>query len=234
MFVFLALPTELRFMVYHHVSDPVATCLSDYKGMYLSCRQIKAEMDQECPRPLSKYLEMEGGPEPGQLNLQLVPLPRQPHFRDIRNLRITFELGDWLANVNLTPFAHYIWRPHWVGTDDFFASNSPRFLNLGSLAPLKLESITFVVTFSADPSRYPGQIRETVEIMCREVIQTRALPNVKRFEFAQTAGWDNTLRDALGRVWRGLPTRKLLDWRFVPGYPVANNDRFICERITKS
>jgi hypothetical protein len=238
MFDFLGLPTELRFMVYREISDPLTACVSDYKGMYLSCRQLKAEMDQECPKPLARYLETEGGPEPGQLNLRLMPLPQEPHFCNIRKLRVSFELGDWLANWTSAPFFHFLLRPRWVGTDAFFASNPPRLFNMGSLAPLRLESVTFVITLtgnvSARPYQYSAQIGEIVETMCREIVQAKALPNVNRFEFVQSGGWGITVPIALHNIWKNLRGQEISDWRFLRGWPTTYDFQFVCERTTGS
>jgi len=46
MFPFLELPIELRFNIYALVAVPVKNQPSDYPGLYLSCSQIKSEIDQ--------------------------------------------------------------------------------------------------------------------------------------------------------------------------------------------
>ncbi|PSN75325.1 hypothetical protein BS50DRAFT_628525 [Corynespora cassiicola Philippines] len=45
---FFSLPIELRWMVYHHAADIDSNAWHDYWGFYISCRQIKNEMDAEC------------------------------------------------------------------------------------------------------------------------------------------------------------------------------------------
>jgi hypothetical protein len=45
---FFALPTELRFEVYHIINDANDVPMSAFKGLYQSCRQAKDEMDAEC------------------------------------------------------------------------------------------------------------------------------------------------------------------------------------------
>jgi len=43
----LNLPIELRFQISTLVAIPSVAALSDYIGLYLSCKQINAEFDQE-------------------------------------------------------------------------------------------------------------------------------------------------------------------------------------------
>jgi hypothetical protein len=45
---FFALPTELRFEVYHIINEANDVPMSAFKGLYQSCRQAKDEMDAEC------------------------------------------------------------------------------------------------------------------------------------------------------------------------------------------
>ena len=44
---FLTLPTELRFQIYGYLCDIRTTPFSAYRGLYLSCHAIKAELDNE-------------------------------------------------------------------------------------------------------------------------------------------------------------------------------------------
>lgn len=44
---FFSLPAELRFQVYHYIAVPNVTQFYEYRGLYLSCKRIKAEIDQE-------------------------------------------------------------------------------------------------------------------------------------------------------------------------------------------
>ncbi|CAE7185786.1 hypothetical protein CFE70_006352 [Pyrenophora teres f. teres 0-1] len=53
---FLQLPSEIRLQVYSHMAIPFTTPFSAYRGLYLSCRQIRAEMDDECGKILGEYL----------------------------------------------------------------------------------------------------------------------------------------------------------------------------------
>jgi hypothetical protein len=53
---FLDLPRELRDMVYDHMADPTSTWFSDYISLYLSCHQIKAEIEEECGPVMETHL----------------------------------------------------------------------------------------------------------------------------------------------------------------------------------
>jgi hypothetical protein len=53
---FLNLPLELRFQIYGITADPSIAPFSEYQGLYLSCRQIKDEMDTELPRATNAHL----------------------------------------------------------------------------------------------------------------------------------------------------------------------------------
>lgn len=53
---FLDLPIELRFEVYGYIVIPDSAPLSAYRGLYQSCRQIKAEMDSECVKVFKAHL----------------------------------------------------------------------------------------------------------------------------------------------------------------------------------
>jgi hypothetical protein len=55
-FPFLELPTELRFHVYAIITIPRDAPFSAYSGVYLSCKQIKAEIDQEGAKATKSYL----------------------------------------------------------------------------------------------------------------------------------------------------------------------------------
>jgi hypothetical protein len=53
---FLKLPTELRLQIYKIVAVPHDAPFSAYAGLYLSCRQIKTELDKEAPTAINKHL----------------------------------------------------------------------------------------------------------------------------------------------------------------------------------
>jgi hypothetical protein len=62
---FFDLPTELRFQIYGLIAIPVTAPFSDFSGLYLSCHQIKAELDDESPRVLAAYLARIASGTPG-------------------------------------------------------------------------------------------------------------------------------------------------------------------------
>lgn len=54
---FLDLYLELRLEVYSYMTPAVKDFEhADYQGLYLSCKQIKAEMDDECVKPMKKIM----------------------------------------------------------------------------------------------------------------------------------------------------------------------------------
>ncbi|KAI1683713.1 hypothetical protein KJE20_06218 [Pyrenophora tritici-repentis] len=53
---FLDLPAETRLQIYSYMAIPDTTPFSAYHGLYLSCRQVRAEMDDECGKILGEYL----------------------------------------------------------------------------------------------------------------------------------------------------------------------------------
>jgi len=53
---FLSLPTELRFAIYSIIAIPDTAPFSAYHGLYMSCRQVKTEMDGECGKVLLEHL----------------------------------------------------------------------------------------------------------------------------------------------------------------------------------
>ncbi|KAH4906326.1 hypothetical protein HBH70_108280 [Parastagonospora nodorum] len=57
---FLDLPLELRYQVYFYIAIPRYTYFSTYHGLYLSCHQVRNEMNQECGSILQKHLDLIG------------------------------------------------------------------------------------------------------------------------------------------------------------------------------
>jgi hypothetical protein len=52
----LELPLELRNQIYAIIATPTEAPFFEYKGLYLSCHQIKEEMDSECPKAFEEHL----------------------------------------------------------------------------------------------------------------------------------------------------------------------------------
>ncbi|PVH99290.1 hypothetical protein DM02DRAFT_629515 [Periconia macrospinosa] len=55
-FRFLSLPAEIRLKIYPLCANPLDRPFSEYKGLYLSCRQIYWEMDVECTKIWKTHL----------------------------------------------------------------------------------------------------------------------------------------------------------------------------------
>jgi hypothetical protein len=53
---FFQLPAEIRVDIYGLMALPFEVPVSEYRGLYMSCRQVKMEMDYECSKVLEKYV----------------------------------------------------------------------------------------------------------------------------------------------------------------------------------
>ncbi|KAF2826976.1 hypothetical protein CC86DRAFT_370071 [Ophiobolus disseminans] len=81
---FLRLPHELRFAIYAIVAiSATAPFSAEYSGLYLSCRQIKKEVDSEGPKALSAHISIIAKDIPGvQLTvLNAASFPARQHVR---------------------------------------------------------------------------------------------------------------------------------------------------------
>ncbi|KAF2826815.1 hypothetical protein CC86DRAFT_406064 [Ophiobolus disseminans] len=87
---FLSLPRELRNEVYAYATDLRTHSSADYSGFYMSCRQIKEELDIEGARCLKAYLT-KFKPSSAAHEGFLFDVPDT--LKDMRNLRIS--LGTW-------------------------------------------------------------------------------------------------------------------------------------------
>jgi hypothetical protein len=54
---FLNLPAEIRCLIYSYTVCPDITPITEFNGLYTSCRQIKHETDVECAKYLRPYLQ---------------------------------------------------------------------------------------------------------------------------------------------------------------------------------
>lgn len=54
---FLDLPPELRLQVHGIIAIPDVAPFAEYRGLYLSCHQVKDELDKEGPQGLFRYLD---------------------------------------------------------------------------------------------------------------------------------------------------------------------------------
>ncbi|KAF2826796.1 hypothetical protein CC86DRAFT_406049 [Ophiobolus disseminans] len=81
---FLNLPREFRNVIYAHAAAP-ATSLSNYKGLRLSCKQVRAEYTHECCRNLQLYLQSLRELMPGIC----VEIPEASQYTGRCNLRLS-------------------------------------------------------------------------------------------------------------------------------------------------
>jgi hypothetical protein len=72
---FLDLPLEIRLHVYSYIAFPTSGPFSDYYGFYLSCQQIKAEIDEEAPKICRRFLDKFSLANPGHLFDHGITLP---------------------------------------------------------------------------------------------------------------------------------------------------------------
>jgi hypothetical protein len=79
---FLDLPAELRYQIYGYIAIPDTAPLSSYAGLYLSCRQIRLEMESECIKVFRAYLAT----LQNQLEETHVDLPES--FAEMQRLRL--------------------------------------------------------------------------------------------------------------------------------------------------
>ena len=79
---FLDLPAELRNQVYGYIAIPHTVPLSSYIGLYLSCRQIRTEMDSECAKVFRQYLGT------FQYQLQDAHLDMPETFAEMQHVRL--------------------------------------------------------------------------------------------------------------------------------------------------
>jgi hypothetical protein len=119
---FLDLPAELRLEIYEWVNADNTVPTSEFKGLYLSCRQIKEEMDDACiTKPTQMVQKI--------LNDDAIPFTFTPtkNFSKVRQLTIRLP-------------ANYLLDQAW---DDY-----PGFDNLHKLLSLPLESVTVKLTYA--------------------------------------------------------------------------------------
>jgi hypothetical protein len=72
---FLDIPLEIRLHVYSYIAFPTSGPFSDYRGLYLSCQQIKAEINEEAPKICRSFLDRFSLANPGHLFEYGVTLP---------------------------------------------------------------------------------------------------------------------------------------------------------------
>ncbi|KAF2826973.1 hypothetical protein CC86DRAFT_466732 [Ophiobolus disseminans] len=103
---FFSLPGELRFAIYAIIAIPDTAPFSAYHGLYMSCRQIKTEMDDECGKRFGAYLEtlksaFQDGPRPIRLTFGET-YPTMHHARlSTNDLGVYNKTLDPLASLHL-------------------------------------------------------------------------------------------------------------------------------------
>ncbi|PVH99289.1 hypothetical protein DM02DRAFT_729304 [Periconia macrospinosa] len=116
---FLHLPTEIRLNIYGFCGNPLNYPFSQFEGLYLSCRQIHNEMDEECRKILQGQLAPVEAFDLSGTNLS---------FKDLRNpvvnIYLIKEEGEQAA----------------LDFNDNLLDESVEFIE--SLPPLHLESVT--------------------------------------------------------------------------------------------
>lgn len=68
--IFLALYPELRVKIYKFIAPTYRSSKFEYQGLFLSCRQIKSELEHECILAFNKFIE--------SIKEAWRPLPLQP------------------------------------------------------------------------------------------------------------------------------------------------------------
>ncbi|KAF2448469.1 hypothetical protein P171DRAFT_213342 [Karstenula rhodostoma CBS 690.94] len=51
------LPVEIRLRIYEHMTPPIDSRMADWRGMFMSCKQIHYEMKHELVRNMRRYLD---------------------------------------------------------------------------------------------------------------------------------------------------------------------------------
>jgi hypothetical protein len=101
---FLDLPTELRNYIYGYMAMeiPISTPLTSYLGLYLSCHQIKSEIETECaPILRAQIAALQDSIKPVHLTIPSSFLPRQHlHVCQVRQLKYTSGTSTWFRRYS--------------------------------------------------------------------------------------------------------------------------------------
>jgi hypothetical protein len=95
---FLDLPPEMRFQVYAYIAIPDSAPFSDYHGMYLSCKQIRTEMNKECGRVLGSHLKAI------QTSLIKMSITIPTTFLAMQHIHLTYDFPRPREPSNTYPF----------------------------------------------------------------------------------------------------------------------------------
>jgi hypothetical protein len=138
-FPFLLLPAEIRLQIYGIMAIPDTDLVSSYKGLFLSCKQIKDEMEDEFTYVFGKYIQPLKSAMAAQLPGSSVQLVRE-RFSGSYRLEIT------LPSTSLPPGP----------TRDY--DEYPDVL--WTLVKLPLDLLSIDLTLSEDRSTLPEGLRE--------------------------------------------------------------------------
>jgi hypothetical protein len=85
---FLALPPEIRNQIYSYMT-PINGHPRDYAGLFLSCKQARTEMDDECFKPMHHFID---SLEAGWAAMANVPLqiPRPQRYAHMQHFNLEF------------------------------------------------------------------------------------------------------------------------------------------------
>ncbi|CAA9962927.1 hypothetical protein CFE70_006351 [Pyrenophora teres f. teres 0-1] len=119
---FLALPAEIRLEIYSNMAVPRDNSFWYYRGLYMSCSQVRNEMDHECGKILRKHLEEIKNSWPSTFGLGLL-IPKG--FSDMH--RVVLRIPELF--ISLTAVEH-------INKHQRF------FMDLSPLFTLHLQSIT--------------------------------------------------------------------------------------------
>ena len=100
---FLALPTELRFQIYGYLCDIRTTPFSAYRGLYLSCHAIKAELDNEGGRLVRTDLSRVLSTLESSSSTIPTHLHAMQHIYLVKKVGLTQPHHLWTDVVNLFP-----------------------------------------------------------------------------------------------------------------------------------
>lgn len=95
---FFSLSPELRNQIYGYATDNEMATLIDYAGLYMSCQQIKHEMEHEGLRLLHIYLKSKLSTTPG------IRIDLPTTLSEGKNLSISLSTKVWVCSVSVSPY----------------------------------------------------------------------------------------------------------------------------------
>jgi hypothetical protein len=134
---FLSLPAELRFEVYATINAINDIPMSDFKGLYLSCWEVKAEMDKECTVKMGRAITKAWNEDASGLYFEL---PKT--FATARQLQLLMP-GAVLPEDGIDPHPTLDVIRRLAGLVDI----------VGRLAGLLLESLTIILIHDKEASQ---------------------------------------------------------------------------------